>query len=118
MKKLCLECQEPFIGRSDKKFCDDQCRSSHYNRQHQTDQPLYREISRILKKNRRILKNFHDQGKETVSDRMLLAAGFDFTYQTHIHKSLKDRCYFFCFEYGYHSIQGRDFLLVKSSKKP
>ena len=32
MKKKCLECKDPIIGRADKKFCSDQCRNTYNNK--------------------------------------------------------------------------------------
>jgi len=32
MKKKCLECNDEFIGRADKKFCSDNCRSAYNNK--------------------------------------------------------------------------------------
>jgi len=32
MKKQCTECGEEMTGQADKKFCSDQCRTSHNNK--------------------------------------------------------------------------------------
>ena len=55
MERLCMECSTPVKGRADKKFCDDQCRSSYYNRTKMKEISVTKNINKILKKNRQIL---------------------------------------------------------------
>jgi hypothetical protein len=49
MNRFCLDCQEPLIGRSDKKFCNDACRSNFNNKLKTQDQNYVRRINAILK---------------------------------------------------------------------
>jgi len=49
MPRLCLACNEPLMGRSDKKFCDDQCRNDYNNK-------LNSDENNFMRKNRKILK--------------------------------------------------------------
>ena len=55
--KLCLNCNKPVKGRTDKKFCDDYCRNNYNNQLKSNTINLVRNINNALGKNRRILEN-------------------------------------------------------------
>ena len=61
--KQCLECQEEFEGRADKKFCSDQCRNTYNNRQNKDANSIVRSTNYILRKNRRALAELNPKGK-------------------------------------------------------
>ena len=42
MKKQCPECNDPIVGRTDKKFCSDGCRNSFNNRVNKDQKNLIR----------------------------------------------------------------------------
>ncbi|ADY53628.1 hypothetical protein Pedsa_3089 [Pseudopedobacter saltans DSM 12145] len=113
MKKLCLDCQTPVVGRSDKKFCDDQCRTNYNNRLKATDDSLLKQINLILKKNYQILKNCNPDGKTKVKRELLLQKGFDFNYHTHLYTTQKGTSYIFCYDFGYLLLDRENVLLVK-----
>ena len=72
MKKRCLECTDEFIGRADKKFCCDGCRSSYNNKLNSDTTNFVRNINNILRKNRRILAELNPNGKsKTHKDKLL-----------------------------------------------
>lgn len=55
--RKCLQCGDPVIGRLDKKFCEDSCKTAyHYDRIVEQKDSLFRKIDKQLKANRRILK--------------------------------------------------------------
>jgi hypothetical protein len=112
-EKLCLACGEKIIGRADKKFCDDQCRSN-YNREHtlQNSENVKR-INAALKKNRQILMEMNPDGMSKVLYQDMLKKGFDFGYFTSILKTSKRNYYFFVYEMGYLPISVEQVLLVK-----
>jgi len=112
MEKLCLNCGEKVIGRSDKKFCSDQCRSTYYNQQNQETNSFIRSVINILKKNRRILAELNPKGKAKVKMTDLLLRGFDFKYYTNVYKTKTGNVYFFCFDQGYLKIDDEYYALV------
>ena len=67
MKRKCEECGDEFVGRADKKFCSDQCRSAFNNRLNKDATNFMRNINNILRKNRRILAELNPSGKTTVT---------------------------------------------------
>lgn len=112
MKKLCPECGDDFMGRSDKRFCSDHCRTTFYNRQNSDVNKLMRNINRILRRNRRILASFNPDGKAKVHRSKLANAGFKFGYCTNTYVTKSGKTYYFCYEQGYLPIERDYFALV------
>nr|MBC7613627.1 DUF2116 family Zn-ribbon domain-containing protein [Pseudopedobacter sp.] len=115
MEKHCLDCGQKIIGRADKKFCDDQCRSNYNNRLRAEDQTTIKKINHILLKNRKILIELNPEGKVKVTKSKMEKAGFNFAYFTHIYETAKGAQYKFCYEFGYLPIENDYFLVVKSN---
>lgn len=113
MERFCLDCHSPIVGRSDKKFCDDACRSHYNNKRHEVSSQHIRRINAILKKNRRILEDSNPEGKTKIKLEKLQSLGFNFGYFTHIYTTTKGNTYYFCYEYGYLLLPPDDVLLVK-----
>jgi hypothetical protein len=113
--RLCLNCHKPVKGRTDKKFCDDNCRNNYNNQLKSTTINLVRNINNALGKNRRILENLFFAGEEmakTNKDK-LLQKGFQFKYITHTYTNKKGNIYFFCYNVGYLPLENDWYLLVK-----
>lgn len=108
-ERRCLECKATFQGRSDKKFCTDQCRSTHYNRRHQDSIRFAQEINRILRNNRRILYELNPGGAFHVTLRLLRERGFNFHYHTHTGKKSGKKV-IFCYDQGYR-MDGKNVVL-------
>ena len=78
----CKECGAAIFGRSDKKFCNEQCRSAYHNQLKREDSVCISRINRILMKNRRVLKEFVMYGITELSFQNLAEAGFSKSYIT------------------------------------
>jgi hypothetical protein len=115
-KKLCLTCSLPLAGRTDKKFCDDSCRSSYHAKFSTAESTWVKTINQTLKRNRKILQALNPNGKAKVNRKELTAKGFDFQYFTSIYKTEKNACYFFCYEMGYLLLKKDYILLVKKKQ--
>lgn len=116
-EKKCLECGEKIAGRSDKKFCSDQCRISFNNRLNSDETNLVRNINNALRKNRRILVELNTTGKTRVSREKLAVKGFDFNYFTGIYTTKEGAVYRYCYEQGYLQTDKDWFLLVVRQEK-
>ena len=117
MKRLCLDCASQVVGRSDKKFCDDACRSNYNNKLKSDDLSYIRKVNAILKKNRDILEYHNPEGKVRINIKKLQSKGFNFDYSTSSYKTTKGDVYYFCYEYGYLSLPPDDVLLVKRKEE-
>jgi len=111
--KHCLECGEEIIGRADKKYCSDDCRSSYNNRMNGNANNLMRNINNILRKNRRILAELNPKGKAKVHREELLTRGFKFNYFTNTYQTKSGKTYYFCYDYGYLELDNDYFALVE-----
>ncbi|SFH20505.1 hypothetical protein [Pedobacter insulae] len=117
MERFCLDCNSLLQGRADKKFCDDQCRSSHHHRLNARDHGFVNQVNQILKKNRSILKETIPNGKIRVNRDKLLIKGFNFNFRTHTYLNKRGDTYFFCYEFGYLILKDNELLVVKQEEK-
>ena len=105
MIKNCQWCGELLEGRSDKKYCDEHCRSASNRKKQYAKEYSYRSIDQQLKVNRKILKFFNQAGKTVIRKENLLNKGFNPRFITHYWKSKKGQVYRFCYEYGFLEIK-------------
>lgn len=110
--RLCLACGNKLMGRVDKKFCDDQCRSAWHNRMSGDESRIMRNINYLLRKNRRILFQFCPAGKGKASRAELLKAGFNFDYITSIYRTRQGKTYFYCYDLGYLELEDGSYAIV------
>lgn len=102
-ERNCLCCHEKLLGRTDKKFCDDHCRSSYNNQLNGFTNSKIRTVDHALKKNRRILMGFFSKKNEytvLVIDREIQEMGFLFQFHTHIDVLDSGETCFYCYDYG------------------
>lgn len=114
MERKCLECGEVLMGRADKKFCNDQCRSAHYQRRNALGESLIRNVNAQLRKNYSILKALNKDGKTKVKKSTLLKEGFIFGPITGIYTTRENRTYYFVYDQGYLPIDNDYYILVVS----
>ena len=112
---LCLSCEKPVKGRSDKKFCDDYCRAAYNNDLKSASNNLVRNVNNALGKNRRILESLLPQGDATAKTNhdKLIEKGFQFKYHTSMYKAKNGNTYFYCYEYGSLPLENNWYLIVK-----
>lgn len=111
----CLFCTSPLLGRSDKKFCNDNCRNCYHNKHKSKSRSSIRKINIILKRNYEILeKLFSDNRKiPIVEEAKILGMDFDFTYSTHSVTDKEGRKVNYCYDFGFYKIQNT-YVIVRS----
>ncbi|MDX5422796.1 MAG: hypothetical protein LPK14_11120 [Hymenobacteraceae bacterium] len=112
--RKCGQCGGPMTGRSDKKFCSDQCRAAAGNRRKLDDEgeQLMRQVNATLRRNRHLLKQASPLGKTTVRRKALELQGFDFRHFTHLYRTKNGSAYHFCYDYGYLLLEDEKMLIV------
>ena len=119
--KTCLACNKPLKGRSDKKFCDDYCRNNYNNQQKAKGNysSYVRNINNTLLKNRKILESILPETEETAkaNKEKLQRLGFNFKYLTHTYITRTGKTYFYCYDYGYLSLENDWYLIVKRKEE-
>jgi predicted nucleic acid-binding Zn ribbon protein len=116
VERKCLDCGAAIHGRTDKKFCSDQCRNNYNNRLNRDSNNFVRNVHGLLRKNRRILADLYGEGKLKVHKDALFALGYNFSFFTHIIETSNGKRYQYCFEYGY-TESGNDFIELKQNSQ-
>jgi predicted nucleic acid-binding Zn ribbon protein len=112
--QVCLYCGKILKGRSDKRYCNDDCRNAYFNERKKEEHKDIRLIDLALKKNRRILKGTLGNHKtKIVEEKILLQKGFVFKYSTHEFMNNQKTVYHFVYDYGYKEIDSGKFLIVR-----
>lgn len=117
--KNCLACQKVLHGRTDKKFCNDNCRNSYNNQLKTVSNNYVRNVNNALLKNRRILESLlgtNEEMSKTNRDK-LMQLGLQFKYITHTYTNKKGNVYFFCYDYGYLPLENNWYLIVKRKQE-
>ncbi len=114
MERVCLDCGARLLGRSDKKFCSDQCRNNYNNRLNRDQSNYVRNVHAQLKRNRRVLSHLYNGGHQRIHRDALIAQGYNFTFFTHMVEAREGWRWSFCFEYGFRET-GRGYLELKQS---
>lgn len=115
--RTCEECGTPLQGRSDKRFCTDQCRSTHNNRRNRESNLYVREVNLVLRKNRRILDSLNPGGRVKVPAARLKDSGFDFRYHTSVGRAQEGGTCYYCYDQGYVPLGKKYFLLVMQTDR-
>jgi predicted nucleic acid-binding Zn ribbon protein len=114
MDKKCLECGESIHGRSDKKFCSDQCRNAYNNKLKSINGMAFiRKVNNILLRNRNILETLNPEGKTSIHKSKLRQTGFRDEYITHMYTTRSGRVYYFCYDQGYSPVENDYYVLVR-----
>lgn len=116
----CLYCQgDIVVGRSDKKFCNSECKDEYYNKIKIREHKEIKKIDTILKRNRRILKKSYSQNQLAKLPReVLVKGGFEFGFYTHrVITQSRSNEIIFCYDYGYREISTDIFQVYSSFSK-
>lgn len=99
--EYCIDCGNRIRGRTDKKFCNDHCRSHHHNALNRGRNNVFKEVNHILRKNTGILEQFIQQGVSQIGKQTLAATGFDFNYFTNMISVPGGSTYYGIYHYAY-----------------
>lgn len=113
---FCLACENPLKGRTDKKYCDDYCRSTYNNSIKPASTKCVRNINNALLKNRRILQRFYSNS--TAADKIInrenmLQEGFQFKYLTHTIPQAQQIPIYCCYDFGYKPLPDESYLIIQ-----
>ena len=114
VERVCLDCGARLLGRSDKKFCSDQCRNNYNNRINRDQNNYVRNVHAQLRRNRKILADLLDDGHHRIHRDALIAQGYSFTFFTHLVETPEGLRWAYCFEYGFREAE-RGYLELRRS---
>jgi predicted nucleic acid-binding Zn ribbon protein len=118
--KVCQLCGDSLKGRTDKRFCDDNCRASYHNQKKKLNNLAIRKVNAVLLQNRYILSCLMqhpmsvDQ-QEAISVNRLLDMGYNFNFFTHYYKNSQGHLCQFCYDYGIVFVAKDAFVLLKNN---
>ena len=115
-QKNCTACNKIIRGRSDKKFCNDYCRNAYNNQIKSPTNNFIRNTNNKLSKNRRILERISEDKNHFIKIKkdQLMQMGYCFDYTTQIHQNKQGKNYYFCYEYGYFTINNEWCIIIKN----
>jgi endogenous inhibitor of DNA gyrase (YacG/DUF329 family) len=117
MKKLCLNCENAFIGRSDKRFCSPNCKNVHFNNLRKNTKDVTKEIDGYLHRNHQILATLMGESKKETLDRLQLTrAGFKYEYMTGIYINKEGKTYYIVYDYAWMAFSDQKVLVIRKSK--
>ena len=100
-KPSCPICNSPLIGRTDKKYCSDQCRYLANNKHKiESEKPIL-DINKVLRKNRSILKKLCPFGKAVMRKEVLDTMGYDVNVFSSLFVTSNKEVYYICYDYAF-----------------
>ena len=97
----CLECGDKIsYGRTDKKFCSDECKNRHHYHKCRSERFVKRKTISMLEKNYEILEEYVKAGVDSVLLSEVLILGFNPAYLTSLIRS-KHHDIYACFDITY-----------------
>ncbi len=115
-QRECLQCGQKFVGRSDKRFCGDQCRAAYNNTNRADSEKVILQVNKVLRKNRTILRTLNPVGMTIVRKEFLTERGFNFKYFTNLYKTKDGNEYWFCYDVGYMHLDDQKVRIVDYQK--
>lgn len=112
IEKECLFCGASLSGRSDKKYCDDNCRNNHHYNLNKDTNVLINKVNRILLHNRQLLKSLCRNAKIVVKKQKMKEVGFDFNYITGSYETKGGDSYRIVYDYAY-KIVDEDVIVLR-----
>ncbi|MEY3398126.1 MAG: hypothetical protein RL220_720 [Bacteroidota bacterium] len=109
----CLYCGEAISGRSDKKFCDDQCRSNFHYQQKRELNSRMNQIHAILRRNRRALDSLCTEDYLEADARKLIELGFVTGYSTHLIADANQEMWFVCYDVGVQFLTSKSKVVIR-----
>ena len=103
----CLECGDKIsYGRTDKKFCSEECKNHHHNQQNSKARTVKRRVMAALDRNYAILDGLVRSGVDSIWIADVLAMGFNPGFATSFIKGRRG-CMYSCFDISYLITDGR-----------
>ncbi len=112
-RSLCLECGNVIrYGRTDKKFCCEDCKTKHHNDQAKSARFFRAKVLKALDRNYEILDDMLRKGEGSADLAVLMASGFVPGVVTSFSKSGKHNV-FTCYDIKYIMTESRVYSLMK-----
>lgn len=117
MNKNCRICKKLIIGRTDKVFCSDRCKSYYHRKLREVTSEKTSGIDEFLHRNRSILLEFLGKSKVQVKIKRILLdkKNFKFKYHTHFNINSRGKTYFHVYDIAWMEFSDNEILIVRRS---
>ena len=115
IEKNCLCCLKKIHGRTDKKFCNNYCRSSFHNSISANRNNYVRKINYHLQRNRSILEALYlnNRSGKWITFSELFQKGFTTEYYTCQKTDERSGKLIYCYEYGYRLVRENAVQIIR-----
>ena len=114
--KNCSFCGTNLLGRVDKKYCNDYCRTASHNQKKSENNQQIKLVDTALKRNRKILADvFERLGQQpgAILERKIQELGFVFHFHTHTIQLKNVKEGVCCYDYGYVRTKQGELAIIK-----
>jgi hypothetical protein len=116
MKNECQQCRKALHGRTDKRFCNSNCKNAFNFAKRRDTRNEVKEIDGYLHRNREILATLMGESKKEMFDRAVLTrAKFRWEYMTGIYKNKQGKWYHLVYDYAWMEFTDQQILIVRKS---
>lgn len=112
-KPTCRYCGDTMVGRSDKSFCNAECRNAFNNAKRVSSQKVFRAVEKTLRKNHKLLEELWNTGLSEFPLIYLTSKGFNLKYFTSIQNLQNGSIYYFCYDIGFSRIDEFNIRVIK-----
>ena len=118
-KTICLICEKPLIGRSDKKFCSLACKNDYHTHLRQLSRDVAHETDKFLHRNRSILYEIMGDRKTQIKIKrdILDKKNFKYQYITGYYINSKGKTYHYVYDFSWMEFSDREILINRRRVK-
>ncbi len=111
----CRICKSKLIGRSDKQFCSQKCKSHYHRRLRAVTKNATRRIDNILHRNRSILLEImgKNTSQKTISSHELDRRKFNMRYMTGFYENAQGKRYHVVYDFAWMAFSNGKILIIK-----
>jgi predicted nucleic acid-binding Zn ribbon protein len=116
MTRKCKMCPNKIIGRSDKIFCSDKCKTSYHEKLAKVTQRVTLKIDKILHRNRSILLEILGKTIQSkkVPRQILDTKKFNWTYITHYHVNSQSKTVHYVYDFSWMIFSDQEVLIKRT----
>lgn len=117
MLRKCKMCSNKIIGRSDKIFCSDKCKTSYHEKLAKVTLRATLKIDKILHRNRSILLEILGKTIQSkkVPRQILDAKKFNWTYITHYHVNSQNKTVHYVYDFSWMIFSDQEVLIKRTN---
>ncbi len=117
--KFCSICSAEIVGRRDKIFCSQKCKSFYHRHRKKQHQSITNPVDKMLHRNWVILQEYYERinkRKFFIPKAELVKEGFKLDYHTTSQKNKKGKTYYYIYNFGWMDFSDKDLMVIHLAK--